>query len=137
MKTNHSLRGGPSSLSSCPLSRSLAGLFASTALAPFTLPAVDNLWTGVVNNDWNNPGNWSDPHGFGSLHVPTNEAGHPADEDAAINTITPNIATITADLVATPRDIKVVPVQDERHSIESVDASEKPPLAFEPDVRQG
>ena len=34
-------------------------------------------------------------------------------------------------------DIKVVPVQDERHSIESVDASEKPPLAFEPDVRPG
>jgi hypothetical protein len=33
--------------------------------------------------------------------------------------------------------LRAVPVQHERHSIESVDASEKPPLAFEPDVRQG
>jgi len=34
-------------------------------------------------------------------------------------------------------DIKVVPVQDENHSIEKMDAPEKPPLAFEPDVKQG
>lgn len=34
-------------------------------------------------------------------------------------------------------DIKVVPVQDEKGSIESLNASEKPPLAFEPDVKQG
>lgn len=34
-------------------------------------------------------------------------------------------------------DIKVLPVQDEKGSIESVDSSEKPPLTFEPDVKQG
>jgi hypothetical protein len=49
------------------------------------------------------------------------------------------LRTIIEGLRAVPVqvDIKVVPVQDEKHSIESVDASEKPPLAFEPDVRQG
>jgi hypothetical protein len=49
------------------------------------------------------------------------------------------LRTIIEGLRAVPVqvDIKVVPVQDERNSIESVDASEKPPLAFEPDVRQG
>jgi hypothetical protein len=49
------------------------------------------------------------------------------------------LRTIIEGLRAVPVqvDIKVVPVQDERHSIESVDASEKPPLAFEPDVKQG
>jgi hypothetical protein len=34
-------------------------------------------------------------------------------------------------------DIKVVPVQDDKGSIEKMDAPEKPPLAFEPDVKQG
>ena len=94
-------------LSSSPISRTLGGMLAGAAIAPLSLHAVDNLWTGVVDTDWNNPGNWSDPHGFGSTHVPTNAAGHPGDEDAVVNTITPRIATITADLAATPRDIKV------------------------------
>ena len=49
------------------------------------------------------------------------------------------LRTIIEGLRAVPVqvDIKVVPVQDEKGSIESVDASGKPPLAFEPDVRQG
>ncbi|WP_367870508.1 DNA repair ATPase [Luteolibacter sp. Populi] len=34
-------------------------------------------------------------------------------------------------------DIKVVPVQDEKGSIEKMDGNEKPPLAFEPEVNQG
>ena len=76
------------------------------AIAPLSVYGVDNLWTGAVDSDWNNPANWSDPHGFGSPHVPTTAAGHPGDEDAAVNTVTPRIATITADVVATPRDIK-------------------------------
>lgn len=79
---------------------------AGAAIAPLSLYGVDNLWTGAVDSDWNNPANWSDPHAFGSPHVPTTAAGHPGDEDAAVNTVTPRIATITADLVATPRDIK-------------------------------
>jgi hypothetical protein len=49
------------------------------------------------------------------------------------------LRTIIGGLRAVPVqvDIKVVPVQDERNSIESVDASEKPPLALEPEVKQG
>ncbi|QJE99265.1 AAA family ATPase [Luteolibacter luteus] len=34
-------------------------------------------------------------------------------------------------------DIKVVPVQDDKGSIERVDGPDSPPLAFQPDVRQG
>ena len=34
-------------------------------------------------------------------------------------------------------DIKVVPVQDERGSIEKMGSSERPPLEFKPEVRQG
>jgi hypothetical protein len=76
----------------------LASLPAATTLA------VDNLWTGAVNNDWNNPGNWS----LG--RVPTNANGAPAGDtfdDAVVNTNAPNIATISANLAATPRDIVV------------------------------
>jgi hypothetical protein len=34
-------------------------------------------------------------------------------------------------------DIKVVPVQDDKGSIEKMDAPDSPPLAFQPDVKQG
>lgn len=107
MKNNNTVAGGLSCLSAIPLSRTLGGLLMGAAFAPLSLHAVDNLWTGAADNDWNNPANWSDPHGFGSPHVPTNAAGHPEDEDAAVNTVTPRIATITADIIANPRDIKV------------------------------
>lgn len=70
--------------------------------------ALDNLWTGAVSTDWNNGGNWSDPHAFGSNHVPSNAAGHPGDEDAIINSTTPaNYPVVIASPSATPRDVKV------------------------------
>ena len=85
------------------LVRSIAALIAASS----TSLALDNIWTGATSTDWNTDANWSDPHGFGSPHVPNNGPGHPGDEDAVINTSTGNIATITANLVANPRDIKV------------------------------
>ena len=85
------------------LAHSIAALIAVSA----TSLAVDNNWTGATSTDWNTDSNWSDPHGFGSPHVPNNGPGHPGDEDAVININTGNIATITATLVVNPRDIKV------------------------------
>lgn len=66
--------------------------------------AVENVWTGAVNNDYNNPGNWS------LNRVPVNPNGNPAPDDfddAVINTTPANIATISADIAAIPRDIIV------------------------------
>ncbi len=87
--------------------RWFASLLAGSAMLGSSALALDNLWTGATSSDWNDPSNWSDPHAFGSNHVPTNGAGHPGDEDAVVNTTTPNIATITANISANPRDIKV------------------------------
>ena len=66
--------------------------------------AVDNVWTGAVNNDYNNPGNWS----LG--RVPAKANGQPAPndfDDAVLNTLTGNVPAITANLAAIPRDIVV------------------------------
>ena len=66
--------------------------------------AVDNVWTGAVDNNYNNPANWS----LG--RVPTNANGQPAPndfDDALLNTSTGNIPTISATPSATPRDIVV------------------------------
>lgn len=66
--------------------------------------AVDNVWTGAVDNNYNNPGNWS----LG--RVPTNANGQPPPndfDDAILNTSTGNIPTISATPTATPRDIVV------------------------------
>ena len=75
--------------------RHLAGLAASlvTALLAIgisTAGAAD--WTGTISTDWNTPGNWS-----GNV-VPTGD-------NAIVNNASGNIATITADLSATPNDI--------------------------------
>jgi len=83
--------------SSCILSGSILSFLA---LCP-TVQAVDNLWTGAVNNDWNNPGNWS----LG--RVPTNANGQTTGDtfdDAVVDTLT-NFPVITTDLAATPRDL--------------------------------
>ena len=66
--------------------------------------AVDNFWTGTTSGDWNTATNWS----LG--RVPANPNGAPTGDnfdDAAINVQTPHVATITANISATPRDIKV------------------------------
>jgi hypothetical protein len=65
--------------------------------------SVENNWTGVISNNWNDPGNWS----LG--RVPTNANGQPTGDpfdDAVVNILT-NFPVITMDLAATPRDIIV------------------------------
>ena len=59
--------------------------------------AVDNFWTGAVSSDWNAAANWSEGG------VPDTLFG----DNAVVATTTPNIATITADISATPNDIIV------------------------------
>jgi len=59
--------------------------------------AVDNFWTGAVSSDWNAAANWSENG------VPDTLFG----DNAVVATTTPNIATITADISATPNDINV------------------------------
>ena len=63
---------------------------ALLAIGISTAAAAD--WTGATSTDWNTPGNWS-----GNV-VPTGE-------NAIVNNASGNIATITADLAATPNDI--------------------------------
>ena len=58
---------------------------------------VTNAWTGLISSDWNNGTNWSEGG------VPDAAFG----DDALVSTTTPNIATITADISATPNDINV------------------------------
>ena len=74
----------------------IAVCLGSTALA------VDNLWTGTVDQDWNNTGNWS----LG--RVPANPNGQPTGDtydDAVINMATGNYPYVTANTGATPRDV--------------------------------
>ena len=59
--------------------------------------AVDNFWSGAVSSDWNDGANWSEGE------VPDTEFV----ENAVVATTTPNIATITSDISATPNDIIV------------------------------
>ena len=59
--------------------------------------AADNFWTGAVSSDWNVAANWSENG------VPDTLFG----DNAVVATTTPNIATITADISATPNDIIV------------------------------
>ena len=56
---------------------------------------ADNVWTGTTSSDWNDKSNWS-------------EGGVPDtafSENAVVSTVSPNIATITADISFTPNDI--------------------------------
>jgi hypothetical protein len=83
-------------------------LGAAVALAisasPVATFAVDNVWTGAVDNNYNNPGNWS----LGRVPVKPNGQPAPDDfDDAVLNTSTGNVPTITQDLAAIPRDIIV------------------------------
>jgi autotransporter-associated beta strand protein/T5SS/PEP-CTERM-associated repeat protein len=73
----------------------IAGWVLCLSLA--TSYSADNLWTGVTSTDWNDGTNWA-------------EGGVPDtafDENAVVSTTTPNIATITADILYTPNDINV------------------------------
>ena len=71
------------------LSVSIAVSFALSAAN-----AQDNLWTGSTSTDWNIAGNWS----LGNV---------PTGQNAIVDTAPANIATISADISATPNDIVV------------------------------
>jgi autotransporter-associated beta strand protein len=58
---------------------------------------ADNNWTGTTSSDWNDATNWSENG------VPDTEFN----ENAIVSTVAPNIATITADIAFTPKDIIV------------------------------
>lgn len=58
---------------------------------------ADNNWTGTASSDWNDEANWSEPG------VPDQSF----DDNAVVSTVSPNIATITADILTTPKDIIV------------------------------
>ena len=70
----------------------LTALVASFGLSAAN--AQDNVWTGTTSTDWNTAGNWS------LTNVPTGQ-------NTVVNNTSGNIATITADLAATPNDIIV------------------------------
>ncbi|MBJ7284530.1 MAG: hypothetical protein JHD00_05465, partial [Akkermansiaceae bacterium] len=58
---------------------------------------ADNNWTGTTSSDWNVATNWS-------------EGGVPDqsfDDNAVVAAVSPNIATITANISSTPKDIIV------------------------------
>ena len=73
------------------LAWSVVSLFTITNAAR----AADNVWIGGTSPDWNTPSNWS----LGT--VPTNP------DNAVVNSTPANVATITANLSQTPRDIIV------------------------------
>ena len=81
-----------------------AAVAVALAASPGVALAVDNVWTGAVDNNYNNPANWS----LG--RVPTNANGQPPPndfDDAILNTSTGNVPTISETPSATPRDIIV------------------------------
>lgn len=59
-----------------------------------TANAQENFWTGTASTDWNTAGNWS----LGNV---------PTGQNAIVDTAPANIATISADISATPNDIVV------------------------------
>ena len=87
--------------------RPFAGTALATAIAVClgaTALAVDNNWTGTVDQNWNDTGNWS----LG--RVPANPNGQTTGDnfdDAVINLATGNYPYVTANTTATPRDIMV------------------------------
>ena len=72
--------------------RWFASLLASTAVLGSSALATD--WVGDVNTDWNDPLNWSGDAGT-------------AGSNAIVNTNSPNIATISANIPGNPVDIFV------------------------------
>ena len=80
----------------------IAGWVLCLGLA--TSYSADNLWTGAVSSDWNVKDNWDQggvPDAFWF------NADGTDGENAVVSTTSPNIATITADILYTPYDIIV------------------------------
>ncbi len=80
----------------------IAGWVLCLSLA--TSYSANNLWTGAVSSDWNNGTNWADGNVPDAVwYSPDGTNG----DNAVVSTTTPNIATITADILSTPNDINV------------------------------
>ncbi len=84
--------------------RWFARLATGTAVLGSTAAlAVDNLWTGSIDKDWNKTGNWS----LGRVPAQPNSAPTGDNfDDAIINTLT-NFPVLTVNPSAVPRDIAV------------------------------
>ncbi len=74
----------------------LAGVTAVLSSAAF---AADNNWTGTVDQNWNDPGNWS------SGWVPANPNPNNTYDDAIVNMAAGNYPYLTADVTVSPRDV--------------------------------
>jgi len=73
-------------------SQAFGACLSSAIVVCFTGAAFAADWNGSVSTDWNNNANWNGGGGTGG-------------SNAVINTSTPNFASITANIVATPIDI--------------------------------
>lgn len=65
--------------------------------------AIDNLWTGAVDNNWNDAGNWS----LGRIPAQPNGAPEGDNFDDAVVSSLTNFPVISTNLLNTPRDIVV------------------------------
>jgi autotransporter-associated beta strand protein len=72
----------------------VAGAVLVSAAGGAGAPAQENFWTGGTSVDWNDAANWS----LGNV---------PSTQNAVVDSTPANIATISADLSATPNDIIV------------------------------
>ena len=80
----------------------IAGWVLCLSLA--TSYSADNLWTGAVSSDWNVKENWADGNVPDAVWFSLDGTNG---DNAVVSTTTPNIATITADILSTPNDIIV------------------------------
>ena len=80
----------------------IAGWVLCLSLA--TSYSADNLWTGAVSSDWNVKENWADGNVPDAVWFSLDGTNG---DNAVVSTTTPNIATITADILSTPNDINV------------------------------
>lgn len=83
--------------------RWFASVVAGTSMIGSAALAVDNLWNGTTNTDWNTASNWS----LGRVPAFPNGDPSPNDYDDAIINITSPIATLSANAAANPRDIGI------------------------------
>ena len=84
--------------------RWFAGIVAgTTVLAVPAAHAVNNLWTGAVDADWNKTGNWS----LGRVPAaPNGQTTGDNFDDSVVNSLT-NFPILTVAPTASPRDIRV------------------------------
>lgn len=70
-----------------------SAVLTAVSVCSIATVSAQSSWTGSVNNDWTDPGNWS--------------AGVPDGVDANINTTGPNTATILSNVTQSPQQLLV------------------------------